>query len=200
MLFHFSGRGVSWMIVFLGNPGPKYDGTRHNVGFRVGDVVAQRCGVKVQRLKNKALTATAELGGKQVLLVKPQTYMNLSGEAVRPLADYYKLSPDRILVVSDETALPPGRIRLRAGGSAGGHNGLKSIIQHLGTDAFPRLRLGVGAPSNPDHEMVDWVLGSFRGEDAKLMDQAADKAADAVECWVTQGIDKAMNQYNSNKT
>ncbi len=196
MLFHFSGRGVSWMIVFLGNPGPKYDGTRHNVGFRVGDVVAQRCGVKVQRLKNKALTATAELGGKQVLLVKPQTYMNLSGEAVRPLADYYKLSPDHVLVVSDETALPPGRIRLRPGGSAGGHNGLKSIIHSLGTDAFPRLRLGVGAPSNPDYDMADWVLGTFSAQDGDLMDQAAQKAADAIECCVSQGIDKAMSLYN----
>ena len=196
MLFHFSGRGVSWMIVFLGNPGPKYDGTRHNVGFRVGDVVAQRCGVKVQRLKNKALTATAELGGKQVLLVKPQTYMNLSGEAVRPLADYYKLSPDHVLVVSDETALPPGRIRLRPGGSAGGHNGLKSIIHSLGTDAFPRLRLGVGAPSHPDYDMADWVLGTFSAQDGDLMDQAAQKAADAIECCVSQGIDKAMSLYN----
>ena len=196
MLFHFSGRGVSWMIVFLGNPGPKYDGTRHNVGFRVGDVVAQRCGVKVQRLKNKALTATAELGGKQVLLVKPQTYMNLSGEAVRPLADYYKLSPDHVLVVSDETALPPGRIRLRPGGSAGGHNGLKSIINSLGTDAFPRLRLGVGAPPHPDYDMADWVLGTFSAQDGDLMDQAAQKAAGAIECCVSQGIDKAMSLYN----
>lgn len=196
MLFHFSGRGLSWMIVFLGNPGPKYDGTRHNVGFRVGDVVAQRCGVKVQRLKNKALTATAELGGKQVLLVKPQTYMNLSGEAVRPLADYYKLSPDHVLVVSDETALPPGQIRLRPGGSAGGHNGLKSIIHSLGTDAFPRLRLGVGAPSHPDYDMADWVLGTFSAQDGDLMDQAAQKAADAIECCVSQGIDKAMSLYN----
>ena len=159
--------------------------------------MAKRCGVKIQRLKNRALTAECELGGQRVLLVKPQTYMNLSGEAVRPLADFYKLPPDRVLVVSDETALTPGRIRLRPGGSAGGHNGLKSIIQHLGTDAFPRLRLGVGAPPHPDYEMVDWVLGTFRGEDAKLMDQAAEKAADAIECCISQGIDKAMSLYNA---
>ena len=196
MLFRFGGRGIQWMVVFLGNPGPKYDGTRHNAGFRVGDVVAKRCGVKIQRLKNKALTAECEFGGVRVLLVKPQTYMNLSGEAVQPLAAFYKIPPERVLVVSDETALPPGRIRLRAGGSAGGHNGLKSIIQSLGTDAFPRLRLGVGAPPHPDYEMVDWVLGTFHGEDAKLMDQAAEKAADAIECCVTQGIDKAMSLYN----
>ncbi len=198
MLFRFGDRGgVGWMVVFLGNPGPKYDGTRHNAGFRVGDLLARRCGVKIQRLKNKALTAECSIGGKKVLLVKPQTYMNLSGEAVRPLADFYKLEPDRVLVVSDETALPPGRIRLRSGGSAGGHNGLKSIIQHLGTDAFPRLRLGVGAPPHPDYDMADWVLGSFRGEDEKLMEQAAEKAADAIECCITQGIDRAMNQYNT---
>ena len=120
MLFRFGGRGISWMVVFLGNPGQKYDGTRHNAGFRVGDVVAKRCGVKIQRLKNRALTAECELGGQRVLLVKPQTYMNLSGEAVRPLADFYKIPADRILVVSDETALAPGRIRLRASGSEGG--------------------------------------------------------------------------------
>lgn len=196
MLFRFGGRGIQWMVVFLGNPGPKYDGTRHNVGFRVGDELAKRRGVKIQRLKNKALTAECELGGVRVLLVKPQTYMNLSGEAVRPLASFYKIPPERVLVVSDETALAPGRIRLRASGSAGGHNGLKSIIQNLGTDAFPRLRLGVGAPPHPDYEMADWVLGTFRGEDAKLMEQAVEKAADAVECCITQGIDRAMSQYN----
>ena len=196
MLFRFGGRGISWLVVFLGNPGPKYDGTRHNVGFRVGDVLSKRKGVEIRRLKNRALTAECELGGTRVLLVKPQTYMNLSGEAVRPLADFYKIPPEHVLVVSDETALPPGRIRLRAGGSAGGHNGLKSIIQHLGTDAFPRLRLGVGAPPHPDYEMVDWVLGTFRGEDVKLMDTAAEKAADAIECCVRDGIDKAMSLYN----
>lgn len=196
MFFRSTKRGVSWMIVFLGNPGSKYDGTRHNAGFRVGDLLAERCGVKIRRVKNRALTAVADIGGREVLLVKPQTFMNLSGEAVRPLADFYKLSPDHILVVSDETALPPGRIRLRPGGSAGGHNGLKSIISHLGTDAFPRLRLGVGAPPHPEYEMVDWVLGSLHGEDEKRFADAVTRAADAIECCVTQGIDKAMSLYN----
>ena len=197
MLFSRGDRGIQWMIVFLGNPGQQYEGTRHNAGFRVGDLLADRYGVKIRRLKNRALTGECTIGGQKVLFVKPQTYMNLSGEAVRPLADFYKLSPDRILVISDETALPPGRIRLRTGGSAGGHNGLKSIIQHLGTDAFPRLRLGVGAPPHPDQDMADWVLGSFHGEDLKLIEQASEKAADAIECCVTKGIDQAMNQYNS---
>ncbi len=184
------------MLVFLGNPGTKYDGTRHNVGWSVGDVIAERCGTPIRRLKNRALTARCTLGGREVLLVKPQTYMNLSGEAVRPLADFYKIPPERILVVSDEIALAPGRIRLRPGGSAGGHNGLKSIIQHLGTDRFPRLRLGVGAPPHADWDMADWVLGTFHGEDANLMREAAKKAADALECCVRDGIDTAMNRYN----
>ena len=195
MLFSRSG-GAEWMVVFLGNPGPKYTGTRHNAGFAVGDEIARRCGTEIRRLKNRALTARVSLGGKEVLLVKPQTYMNLSGEAVRPLADYYKIPPERILVISDEIALAPGRIRLRPSGSAGGHNGLKSIIQHLGTDRFPRLRLGVGAPPHPDYDMPDWVLGVLRGEDAEAFSQAVKKAADAVECCVSDGIDKAMNRYN----
>ena len=196
MLFR-SDRGAEWMIVFLGNPGPKYAGTRHNAGFAVGDELSHRCGVEIRRLKNRALTAKTSIGGHDVLLVKPQTYMNLSGEAVRPLAAYYKVPADHILVVSDEVALVPGRIRLRPSGSAGGHNGLKSIIQHLGTDQFPRLRLGVGAPPHPDYDMADWVLGSFRGDDSKAMQSAFEKAADAVECCLRDGIDKAMNQFNS---
>ena len=170
MFFRQRSGSVEWMLVFLGNPGTKYDGTRHNVGWSVGDVIAERCGTPIRRLKNRALTARCTLGGREVLLVKPQTYMNLSGEAVRPRADFYKIPPERILVVSDEIALAPGRIRLRPGGSAGGHNGLKSIIQHLGTDRFPRLQLGVGAPPQ--------------------------KAADALECCVRDGIDTAMNRYN----
>ena len=196
MFFRQRSGSVEWMLVFLGNPGTKYDGTRHNVGWSVGDVIAERCGTPIRRLKNRALTARCTLGGREVLLVKPQTYMNLSGEAVRPLADFYKIPPERILVVSDEIALAPGRIRLRPGGSAGGHNGLKSIIQHVGTDRFPRLRLGVGAPPRADWDMADWVLGTFHGEDANLMREAAKKAADALECCVRDGIDTAMNRYN----
>ena len=196
MFFRQRSGSVEWMLVFLGNPGTKYDGTRHNVGWSVGDVIAERCGTLIRRLKNRALTARCTLGGREVLLVKPQTYMNLSGEAVRPLADFYKIPPERILVVSDEIALAPGRILLRPGGSAGGHNGLKSIIQHLGTDRFPRLRLGVGAPPHADWDMADWVLGTFHGEDANLMREAAQKAADALECCVRDGIDTAMNRYN----
>ena len=153
-------------------------------------------GVSINRLRSRALTARANIGGHDVLLVKPQTFMNLSGEAVRPLADYFKISPERVLVVSDEVALVPGRLRLRASGSAGGHNGLKNIILHLGTENFPRLRVGVGSPPHPDYDMADWVMGVPRGEDAAALEKAEERAADAIECCVQQGIDRAMNRYN----
>ena len=128
--------------------------------------------------------------------MKPVTYMNLSGEAVRPAADFYKIPPDHILVVSDDTALAVGRLRIRKGGSAGGHNGLKSIIQHLGTDQFPRLRVGVGEKPHPDYDMADWVLGHFQGEDKKAIDAAVKRAADAIECLLKEGPDRAMNKFN----
>ena len=128
--------------------------------------------------------------------MKPVTYMNLSGEAVRPAADFYKISPDHVLVISDDTALAVGRLRIRRGGSAGGHNGLKSIIQHLGTDQFPRIRVGVGEKPNPDYDMADWVLGRFQGEDKKAIDAAVKRAADAVECLIGEGVDRAMNRFN----
>ena len=196
MFERFRSGGVSRMVVFLGNPGPKYEGTRHNAGFAVCAVLEKKLGISVNRLKNKALTAQCVLGGENVLLVKPQTYMNLSGEAVRPLADFNKIPPENILVVSDEIALVPGRLRMRPSGSAGGHNGLKNIIAQLGTDQFPRLRLGVGAPPHPDYDMADWVLGVIRNEDAKLFAEAAETAADAIECWVKDGVQAAMNRYN----
>ena len=128
--------------------------------------------------------------------MKPVTYMNLSGEAVRPAADFYKISPDHVLVISDDTALAVGRLRIRRGGSAGGHNGLKSIIQHLGTDQFPRIRVGVGEKPHPDYDMADWVLGHFQGEDKKAIDAAVKRAADAVECLIGEGVDRAMNRFN----
>lgn len=194
--FKSSPGGVSWLVVFLGNPGPRFIGTRHNAGFMVGEVVEKRCGVTANRLKNRALTARCTLGGESVLLVKPQTFMNLSGEAVRPLADFYKVAPDHILVVSDEVALAPGRIRLRAGGSAGGHNGLKNIIARLGTDRFPRLRMGVGAPPHPEYDMADWVLSTMKNQDAQDFAAAAERAADAIECCIRDGINMAMSRYN----
>ena len=146
----FKKSGVSWLIVFLGNPGPKYQGTRHNAGFMAADAMAKDKGVAINKLRFKALTATVDMGGEQVLLMKPQTYMNLSGEAVAQAVRFYKLAPERVIVISDEMSLPIGKLRIRVKGSAGGHNGLKNIIQHLGTEEFPRIRLGVGAPPHPD--------------------------------------------------
>lgn len=144
MFFKKDAGGVGWLLVGLGNPGDKYENTRHNVGFLVADEVAERQSKPIQRLKFKALTNVLTISGEKVLVMKPITYMNLSGEAVRQAVDFYKIPPSHVLVVSDDTALPVGRLRIRMKGSAGGHNGLKSIIQHLGTDQFPRLRVGVG--------------------------------------------------------
>lgn len=187
---------VSWLLVCLGNPGDKYENTRHNVGFMVADEVAERQNKPIQRLKFKALTNIFTISGEKVLVMKPITYMNLSGEAVRLAADFYKVPPERILVVSDDTALPVGRLRIRLKGSAGGHNGLKSIIQHLGTDQFPRLRVGVGEKPHSDYDLADWVLGKFQGEDKKAIDTAIKRAADAVECVMEQGLDRAMGKFN----
>ena len=142
MLFKKPG-GVSWLVVFLGNPGLRYEGTRHNAGFMAGDAMARARNTEINRARFKALTGVCEIGGQSVLLMKPQTYMNNSGEAVAPAAKFYKVPPEHILVVSDEIHLQPGRLRIRTKGSAGGHNGLKSIIASLGTDAFPRIRIGV---------------------------------------------------------
>ncbi len=188
--------GVTWLLVCLGNPGDQYENTRHNVGWMVADEVADRQNAPIQRLKFKALTNILTISGEKVLVMKPVTYMNLSGEAVRPAADFYKVPPEHILVVSDDTALAVGRLRIRKSGSAGGHNGLKNIIQQLGTDQFPRLRVGVGEKPHPDYDLADWVLGRFTGEDKKAIDASVRRAADAVECILKDGLDRAMNKFN----
>ena len=192
----FSKGGAEWIVAFLGNPGLKYNGTRHNAGFMAADAMEKKLGVSINKMRFKALTQTADIGGKKVLLMKPQTYMNLSGDAIAQAANFYKVPPERVIVVSDETALPIGRLRSRRGGSAGGHNGLKSVIARLGTDQFPRIRLGVGDKPHPDYDMADWVLSAFKGQDAADMELVAKKAADAVECYITEGADRAMNKFN----
>ena len=188
--------GPEWLVVGLGNPGEKYENTRHNVGFLTVDELAERARVPVQKLKYRALTNTVELGGARALLMKPVTYMNLSGEAVGQAARFYKIPPERVLVISDDVSLPLGKLRIRKRGSAGGHNGLKNIIQHLGTDQFPRVKIGVGEKPHPDYDMADWVLSRFTGEDLKTITEAVKRAADAVECVVKDGPDKAMNRFN----
>lgn len=192
----FSKGGAEWIVAFLGNPGLKYNGTRHNAGFMAADAMEKKLGVSINKMRFKALTQTVDIGGKKVLLMKPQTFMNLSGDAIVQAANFYKVPPERVIVVSDETALPIGKLRIRRGGSAGGHNGLKSVIARLGTDQFPRIRLGVGDKPHPDYDMADWVLSAFKGQDAADMELVAKKAADAVECYITEGADRAMNRFN----
>ncbi len=188
--------GVSWLIVGLGNMGDEYEGSRHNVGFDVIDLLAEELDIPVQRLKFKALTNTAVISGEKVLLMKPVTYMNLSGEAVEPAAAFYKVPPDHIIIISDEVALPPGKLRVRPSGSAGGHNGLKNIIAHLHTEDFPRIRVGVGQKPHPDYDMADWVLGHPQGEDRKNLDAAEKRAAQAVAEIIKSGVPSAMNKFN----
>lgn len=193
----FSKGGAEWIVAFLGNPGLKYNGTRHNAGFMAADAMEKKLGVRINKMRFKALTQTVDIDSHKVLLMKPQTYMNLSGDAIAQAAKFYKVPPERVIVVSDETALPIGKLRIRRGGSAGGHNGLKSIIARLGTDQFPRIRLGVGAPPHPDYDMADWVLAAFKGQDAADMEAVAEKAACAIACYITEGADKAMNKFNT---
>lgn len=195
-MFFKKPSGVQWIIAFLGNPGPQYNYTRHNAGFMVGDSFEKKFNVTINRSRFKALTAVCTVSGNNVLLMKPQTYMNLSGEAIGQAARFYKIPADHIIVVSDEMSLPIGKIRIREKGSAGGHNGLKNIISVLGTDEFPRIRLGVGAPPSKDFDVKDWVLAVFHDQDLSDMMAACSKAADAVECYIAYGPSKAMNQYN----
>ena len=192
-MFFGRQRPVEWIVAFLGNPGPKYENTRHNAGFMAGAAAQERFGVKMDRPRHRALTARCEIAGQGVLLMEPQTYMNLSGEAVGEAARFYKVPSEHVIVVSDEMALTPGSLRIRKSGSAGGHNGLKSIIAHLGTDQFPRIRLGIG---EPEHEPVDWVLGKFTGSDAEAIADACKRAAAAIECYISEGPDRAMTKYN----
>ena len=190
------GSGIQWLVVGLGNPGAKYESTRHNMGFLVVDKLAQNEKLKFNKLRFKAWTATWEVGGEKVLLMKPQTYMNLSGEAVGQAARFYKIPADHVLVISDDIALPAGKLRIRAGGSAGGHNGLKNIIQHLSTDRFPRIKVGVGSPQQAEHDIADWVTGKPMGEDQKVIIEALDKAVAAIPVLIEQGVDRAMNRFN----
>ncbi len=195
MLLKKSG-GISWLIVFLGNPGPRYEFTRHNAGFMAAEAMAREKNLSINKLRFKSLTASCTIGGQAVLLMKPQTFMNLSGEAVRQAAAFYKVAPEHVLVISDEISLPIGKLRIRTKGSAGGHNGLKDIIAKLGTQDFPRIRIGVGAPPHPDYDMADWVLSTFKNQDAEDMKAAALRAAQAAECYITQGPERAMNLFN----
>ena len=196
MIFEKSGGAVDWLIVGLGNPGQKYEHTRHNMGFLTVDLLAEQAGGKLHKVKFKSAYNIIPFAGSKCLVMKPQTYMNLSGESVGEAARFYKVPADHVLVISDDVSLPVGKLRIRKSGSAGGHNGLKNIIQHLGTDAFPRIKVGVGMPDHPDHEMIDWVIGKPQGEEAKTLRAALDRAADAALSVIDEGPDRAMNRFN----
>lgn len=188
---------IEYIIVGLGNPGSQYENTRHNAGFITLDVIAEKNGIKVDRLKFKSLCGTGEVGGKRVLLMKPSTFMNLSGQAVTEAMSFYKLPPERTIVIFDDISLDPGKLRIRRKGSDGGHNGIKNIIYLSGSDRFPRIKVGVGAKPNPKWDLADWVLSRFTESEMKALLDAAEKGAQAAEYMVNDQTDKAMNLFNS---
>lgn len=187
-----------YLIAGLGNPGKQYENTRHNAGFMALDALADQLGTSIEEKKHKALCGKGLIGGEKVILLKPQTFMNLSGESIRAAADFYKVDPDHIIVIYDDISLEPGQLRIRKKGSAGGHNGIKSIIAHLGTQEFPRIKVGVGA--KPDRmDLADYVLGHFSRIESRVMDDAAKEAGQAAQAMILDGIEAAMNRYNSKK-
>ena len=190
---------VEWLVVGLGNPGSKYDNTRHNAGFRALENYCARTGQKIDRMKFKALVGEGMLGGGRVLFLKPQTFMNLSGEAVRDAASFYKIPPERIIVLSDDISLDVGTLRVRAKGSAGGQNGLKNIIYHLGSEDFPRVKIGVGKKPHPDYDLAAWVLGKFTADEQKAIDTACRDALDAAACIIAEGCPAAAQKFNGKR-
>ncbi len=188
-----------YIIAGLGNPGREYENTRHNTGFMVIDEAARKYNISVAEKKHKAIIGKGFIGGRKVILVKPQTFMNLSGESIREVIDYYKIDEKaELIIISDDISLEAGAIRIRKKGSAGGHNGLKNIILHLGHDEFQRIRMGVGEKP-PEYELIDYVLGRFGEEDSKLMAESVKEAAGAIEAMIIDGPDAAMNRFNKRK-
>lgn len=187
---------VEWLIVGLGNPGKDYENTRHNAGFIALSMLAEQCNVRINKSKFKALIAEATLSDKRVLLMLPQTFMNLSGEAVEAAASFYKIEPDHIIVLSDDISLDAGKLRIRRKGSHGGHNGLKSISNLLGSSDYPRIKLGVGQKPHPDYDLAAWVLSSFTSDERKALNNAAEHAAEACRLIVRGKTEEAMNRFN----
>ncbi len=185
-----------YLIAGLGNPDKKYDCTRHNIGFDTVDIFASKQGISLNKLKFKAVYGDGTVGGEKVIIAKPQTYMNNSGESIREIASFYKIAPENIIIIHDDISLEPGRIRIRPQGSDGGHNGLKSIIYHLNSDKFIRIKMGVGSPPNKDYDLADFVLGRFLKEEIPIMDDEIKRVSSAVECIIKDGVSKAMNMYN----
>ena len=186
-----------YMVVGLGNPGAKYVNTRHNIGFDALDAFCSKHDIKLKSSRRfRADTGKGRVGGEKVIAVKPMTYMNLSGEAVLEIADYYDIKNENIIVVYDDISMETGRLRIRRKGSAGGHNGIKSIILNLGSDEFPRVKIGVGAPEHKDHDLADYVLGKFSKEETEILIETVVSAVGAIEEILTANVDSAMNKYN----
>jgi PTH1 family peptidyl-tRNA hydrolase len=192
----FGRNSESWLIVGLGNPGRDYERTRHNVGFRAVELLADKLGCKIDKLKYQGLYCQTNYGGKKLFLLKPQTYMNLSGRSVLQLSSYFNIPPQRIIVLFDDISLVPGRLRIRADGSAGGHNGIKSVIAELGSQDFPRVKIGVGGKAHPEQDLADHVLSGFSAQEEKALQSALERAAEAALAIMDKGVPEAANRYN----
>ena len=192
----FGKKSENWLIVGLGNPGKEYERTRHNAGFRAIDVLAESLGCKIDKGKFQGLYGQCNRDGYKLYLLKPLTYMNLSGRSVLQLSAYFNVPPQRIIVMFDDISLPAGRLRIRGDGSAGGHNGIKSIIQELGSQDFPRVKIGVGAKPHPEMDLADWVLSTFSAQEEKALSVSLKNAADAALCIIDKGVADAANRYN----
>jgi PTH1 family peptidyl-tRNA hydrolase len=195
----FGKDNETWLIVGLGNPGKEYERTRHNCGFRAVDLLGEKLNCKIDKGKFQGLYGQTSYGGRKILLLKPLTYMNLSGRSVLQLSAYFHVPPQRIIVLFDDISLEPGRLRIRADGSAGGHNGIKSIIQELGSQDFPRVKIGVGAKAHPEQDLADWVLSNFSASEEKALQSALSRAADAALCIIDRGVPETANRYNGSK-
>ena len=195
----FGKNSETWLIVGLGNPGREYEKTRHNAGFRALDILAEKLGCKVDKAKFQGLYGQVNYKGRKILLLKPQTFMNLSGRSVLQLSAFFHVPPQNIIVLFDDISLEPGRLRLRKDGSAGGHNGIKSIIAELGSHEFPRVKIGVGAKPHPDFDLADWVLSAFSAQEEKALQPALERAADAALAIVELGVPEASNRYGGMK-
>lgn len=195
----FTKASETWLIVGLGNPGREYEKTRHNAGFRALDILAEKLGCKVDKAKFQGLYGQVNFKGRKLLLLKPQTFMNLSGRSVLQLSAFFHVPPQNIIVLFDDISLVPGNLRIRKDGSAGGHNGIKSIIAELGSQDFPRIKIGVGAKPHPDYDLADWVLSSFSAQEEKALIPALERAADAALAIVELGIPEASNRYSGIK-
>jgi len=192
----FGKSSESWLIVGLGNPGREYEKTRHNAGFRAIDRLADKLGCRIDKLKYQGLYCQTTYGGRKLFLLKPQTYMNLSGRSVLQLSSYFNIPPQRIIVLFDDISLVPGRLRIRADGSAGGHNGIKSIIGELGSQDFPRVKIGVGGKAHPDQDLADHVLSGFSAKEEKDLVSALERAAEAALTIMDKGVPEAANRFN----